>query len=116
MVKIRLSRTGRKHEVSFRIVATPQREKRESDVLEYLGHYSPQTKEVKVNKERVEYWLSVGAQPTEVVRNLLIKEKILPKPQHKKKYEKNPGRKKQERTEKAAAEAEAKKEEKKKEE
>lgn len=108
MVKIRLTKVGRKHDPSYRIVITPLREKRDSKAIEYVGTYSPIRKETVVNKERVEYWLSVGAQPSDTVRNILIREKILSAPvaKSKKQFSKTPGRKKKERAEKEAAASE----------
>jgi small subunit ribosomal protein S16 len=106
MVKLRLTRVGRKHDPSYRIVVTPLREKRDSKAIEYVGTYSPLKKETVVNKERVQYWLSVGAQPSDTVRNILIREKIIDAPAAKSKikFSKAPGRKKKERAEKEASE------------
>ena len=56
------------------------RSPRDGRVIEELGWYDPQTddvnKQLKLNRERIEYWLSVGAQPSDTVRNLLKKEGI----------------------------------------
>lgn len=104
MVRIRLTRVGRKHEPAYRIVVTPQREKRDSKVIELIGHYSPITKELKIDGERAKYWLSVGAQPSETVTRLLIKEGVLKAPKAKQKFSKQRGKKSVER-----AEAKAKK-------
>jgi small subunit ribosomal protein S16 len=73
MVKIRLTRTGKKNEPSYRVVITPAREKRETRFIELIGNYSPKTKVFNVQEERVKYWLGVGAQPTETVKYLLSK-------------------------------------------
>jgi small subunit ribosomal protein S16 len=100
MVKIRLSRTGRRNNPSYRIVITPAREKRDSKVIEFVGYYLPSTKTVEINEERVKYWLSVGAQPTDTVRGMLVR-KGLQKPLPEKKYTKKPGKKAQERAKKA---------------
>lgn len=110
MVKLRLTRTGRKHVASYRIVAVHNREKRETDFLDILGHYDPHNKEhkYKIDTEKAKYWLGVGAQPTPTVKRFLIKEGLIEKPKHKKVYKKKPGRKAQERAE-AVADAEAKK-------
>lgn len=77
MVKIRLSRTGRKNLPSFRVVVTPLREKRDSKVIEYIGHYNPVTKEFVLNKERAQYWLSVGAQPSDTLRRQFVKHGLI---------------------------------------
>ena len=108
MVKLRLTRTGKKHYATYRIVAVHGREKRESRFLEILGHYNPHNKDnkYKLDAERVKYWLGVGAQPTDTVAGFLIEEGILPKPKHKKVFSKNPGKKATERAEAASAAAE----------
>ena len=71
MVRIRLTRTGKKNEPSYRVVITPQREKRETRFLELIGNYSPKTKVFNIKEDRVKYWLGVGAQPSETVKYLL---------------------------------------------
>jgi small subunit ribosomal protein S16 len=78
MVKLRFTKIGKKHQPAFRLVAVQARTKRDGKVIEYLGQYNPRTKPslFKYNKERVEYWLSVGAQPTPTVQNLLKKHGI----------------------------------------
>ncbi len=77
MVKLRLKRFGRRHRPFYRINAMDQRTARDSEAIEELGYYDPlekdQAKAIKVNTERVQYWLSVGAQPTDTVRDLLRK-------------------------------------------
>ncbi|MCA9386649.1 30S ribosomal protein S16 [Candidatus Dojkabacteria bacterium] len=97
MVRMRLTRVGRKNNPAYRVVVTPKREKRDSRAIEYLGHFSPMSKVLELNKERIEYWLSVGAQPSETVKRLLIKEKILKEDKKSKPFAKKAGRKKSER-------------------
>ncbi|MGR3220517.1 MAG: 30S ribosomal protein S16 [Candidatus Anammoxibacter sp.] len=79
-VRIRLKRMGRKNRPFFRIGAFDSREERDGKHIEALGHYDPmesdETKKVVLKRERIEYWLSVGAQPTETVANILKKNKI----------------------------------------
>lgn len=77
MLKIRLSRGGRKNLAFYRIVVTNITSPRDSKFLEKLGTFNPlladeNTNRFTINKERVEHWLSVGAQPTEKVAKLLI--------------------------------------------
>ncbi|HUV39506.1 MAG TPA: 30S ribosomal protein S16 [Planctomycetota bacterium] len=85
MVKIRLKRTGRRHRNSFRIVACDIRQSRDGKVLETLGSYDPEAKteetRVRVKPERVAHWLSVGAQPTLTVVQLLKQKGIATKPE-----------------------------------
>lgn len=76
MLKIRLSRGGRKKLPFYRILATNATSPRDSKFLEKLGTYNPllakdDAKRVTINKERAEYWLSVGAKPTEKVAKFL---------------------------------------------
>jgi len=74
MVKIRLSLKGRKGQRSFWIIAIDERKARDSgSYLEYLGFYNPRSKEIKLDKENINKWLSHGAQPTDTVRDLFKK-------------------------------------------
>jgi small subunit ribosomal protein S16 len=81
MVAIRLRRAGSKKRPFFRIVVADSRAARDSSFVEILGYYNPRTKPaiVKVSSERVEYWLSKGAQPSDTVRTL-IKRHLTPEP------------------------------------
>jgi small subunit ribosomal protein S16 len=76
-VKIRMKMMGRKHRPYFRICAMDVRRPRDGRVLEELGTYDPLVSDtdarVKLNGERVNYWLGVGAQPTEKVRTFIKK-------------------------------------------
>jgi small subunit ribosomal protein S16 len=72
-VKIRLKRLGKIRAPYYRIVVADSRTKRDGRVIEEIGQYHP-TEEpsvIKVDSERAQYWLSVGAQPTEQVEALL---------------------------------------------
>lgn len=73
MVEIRLSRTGKKHKPSYRVVVSEARTKRDGKILETIGFYNPKSKPpvVKISKERVNYWLSCGAQLTPAVKKLI---------------------------------------------
>ncbi len=79
-VKLRLKRFGRRHRSFFRVNAIDGRAPRDGKVIEQLGWYDPGAKEsgqqASLKRERIEYWLSVGAQPSETVRNLLKKNGI----------------------------------------
>ncbi len=97
MVRIRLTRTGRTHLATYRIVVTPQREKRDSKAIEQIGNYSPVTKALTIDSERVKYWIGVGAQPSDTVRYLFVKEGLLPKSKAKPNFKKAPGKKTQAR-------------------
>lgn len=70
MLKIRLMRTGKRNQPSYRIVVAEARSKRSGQYVENLGNWNPKTKELKIEKKRYHYWLNQGAQPTEKVRKL----------------------------------------------
>ena len=72
-VKIRLKRMGKVHAPYYRIVVADSRTKRDGRAIEEIGKYHPtqQPSVIEVNSERAQYWLSVGAQPTEQVMALL---------------------------------------------
>lgn len=73
MLKIKLSRTGKKHEPHFRLVVIEARDKRDGKYVENLGHYNPVSKEFVLDTPRYEGWLKKGAQPTETVASLVLK-------------------------------------------
>ena len=72
MVKIRLARFGRKKRPFYRIVVTDSRKRRDSGWIESIGYYNPMTEPttVKMDFERLNYWLSVGAKMSERVTKL----------------------------------------------
>jgi len=73
MLKIRLLKTGRKNQPSYRIVVTDKRNSPQGGRFkEKLGFVNPFTKEKNLNEERIRYWLSVGAEPSDRVHNILI--------------------------------------------
>jgi small subunit ribosomal protein S16 len=80
MLKIRLQRIGKKGQAHFRVVVTEHTTKPKGEYLELLGSYNPHQKELKVKKERIDYWVSKGAQPSPTVNNLLVNNKIWDKP------------------------------------
>ena len=77
MVRIRMQRLGRRNRPFYRISAIEKRNRRNGVVIEQLGWYDPiakdPEKQFKINGERVQYWLSVGAQPSDTVRRMLEK-------------------------------------------
>ena len=72
MVKVRLARFGRKKRPFYRIVVTDSRKRRDSGWIESIGYYNPMTEPatVKIDLERLNYWLGVGAQMSERVAKL----------------------------------------------
>ena len=78
MLVIRLFRTGKKNQPFFKIVVTDKRRPpRAGRFVEELGNWNPLTKEKVLKQERIKYWLSVGAKPSDTVHNLLVSEKII---------------------------------------
>ena len=82
-VRLRFKRTGRRHQPSYRLAAMDARQSRDSRVIEELGLYAPahpkEAEQVVLKRERIEYWLSVGARPSDTVRQILQKHGILAK-------------------------------------
>lgn len=73
MVKIRLRRAGAKKQPSYRVVVSDSRKARDGRFIEIIGFYTPTAEPTVVNihEDRALYWLSVGAQPTDIVKKLL---------------------------------------------
>jgi small subunit ribosomal protein S16 len=74
-VKLRLMRFGKKKQPVYRLVAADSRSPRDGRFIEILGTYEPRTEPSRVafDRDRVDAWLSKGAQPTETVARLLAK-------------------------------------------
>jgi small subunit ribosomal protein S16 len=79
MVRIRLRRIGRKKAPVYRIVVADSKSPRDGKFIEVIGQYYPRLTEgsLNVNEERANYWMSVGAQPSDTVRSLLRRAGIL---------------------------------------
>lgn len=78
MLKIRMQRTGRTNDPSFRVVVIEHTQSTKAgDFVEKLGTYNPKTKEQNLNADRIKYWISVGAQPSDTMHNMLIAAGIL---------------------------------------
>jgi small subunit ribosomal protein S16 len=77
MLAIKLKRIGKKHQASFRLIISERRSKVGGRYVEDLGWLNPITKEYNIKKDRVEYWLKNGAQPTDTVYNLLVKSSVI---------------------------------------
>ena len=77
MLKIRLQKTGKKNAPSYRIVLCEHTSPPQGKFIEILGHYNPRLKQKGFKKERIEHWISKGAQASPTVYNLLINEKII---------------------------------------
>lgn len=79
MVKLKLSRVGKKKQPEYRIIVVEEGKDPWGPNNEVIGHYNPLTDKnpVQWQTERVQYWLSVGAQPTDTVHNMLVDAGIL---------------------------------------
>jgi len=86
LVRIRMQRQGRRNLPFFRINAVHQKSRRDGRVIEALGWFDPlandASKQVQLNAERIQHWLSVGAQPSDTVRDMLGRANLLPKKLH----------------------------------
>ncbi len=73
MLAIRLARFGSKKKPSYRVVVLEKTNPRDGRAVEIVGHYNPVAKptELKLNRERIDYWMKCGAQPTDTVKRLL---------------------------------------------
>jgi small subunit ribosomal protein S16 len=74
MVRILMTKIGRKKVPIYRIVVTDSRKARDGNYIEKVGHYDPRSKKLTLNRDRIEYWISKGAQPTNTVAKLIAKE------------------------------------------
>ncbi len=78
-VRIRMKRLGRKHRPFFRVCVMHQQNARDGKAIEEVGHYDPMVKDkskrVTLDLERIQYWISVGAQPSDRVATLIKKVK-----------------------------------------
>ena len=112
-LKIRLARGGAKKRPYYRIVITDSRSPRDGKFIERVGHYNPllpkdHENRIKLEADRIQYWLGVGATPSDRVARFLGEAEIIPMPAQKNNPIKGkPGLKAQERLEEAAAAAEA---------
>lgn len=78
MLTIRLQRRGRTNDPSFRvIIVDSKRASKTGNYLEMLGSYDARTDRIELNTERIKHWLSMGAQTSDTVHNLLVSQKII---------------------------------------
>jgi small subunit ribosomal protein S16 len=78
LLTIRLSRIGKKKNAFYRVVVIERTRPRNGRVRELVGTYDPLKKpaEIKLNGDRIKYWLGVGAQPSDTVRSFIRQQKI----------------------------------------
>lgn len=77
MLKLRLKRSGRKRQPSYRLVVMENSSRRDGRPVEQVGYYNPITKQSHFDITKIQKWLDRGVKPTETVANLLTKAKIL---------------------------------------
>jgi small subunit ribosomal protein S16 len=82
VVKLRLRRMGAKKRPSYRIVAAESSSPRDGRFIEAIGFYDPLTNPatITLKEDRVKHWLSVGAQPTETVRDIFVRHGLMERP------------------------------------
>jgi small subunit ribosomal protein S16 len=80
LLSIRLTRMGAKKKPFYRIIVTEKRSKRDGRFVESVGYYDPcrNPADVKIDHERVSYWLQRGAQPSDTVRSLITRKVATP--------------------------------------
>lgn len=78
-VKLRLRRMGKKKQPVYKVVAADSRSPRDGKFIEAIGLYNPKTNPatVEIKEDRALYWLGVGAQPTDTVKNILTNQGII---------------------------------------
>lgn len=74
---IRLSRVGKKGYPTYRLVISEKQRDPYGKALEILGSYNPHTKALQIQAERVNHWISKGAQMSDTVNNLLVKNEVI---------------------------------------
>ncbi len=77
MLMIRLSRVGKKGYPTYRLVISEKQRDPYGKALEILGSYNPHTKALQIKAERVTHWISKGAQMSDTVNNLFVKNEII---------------------------------------
>ncbi|MFG0249884.1 MAG: 30S ribosomal protein S16 [Phycisphaeraceae bacterium JB051] len=82
MVRIRMKRFGRRHAPYYRLCVMDQRAPRDGQAIEEVGTYDPMEKDdskaLNLKADRIQHWLSVGAQPSDTVKSLLRKAEVIP--------------------------------------
>jgi len=80
-VRIRLKRMGRRHKPSYRVAVVDGRRARDSKVIEEVGSFDPmvtdESRQTTLKADRIQYWISVGAQPSDTVRRMLVKHGVI---------------------------------------
>lgn len=77
MLTIKLSRSGKRKQPAYRILVMEKSKDPWGDYLEMLGHYNPRTKKTELKADRIKYWISKGAKPTDSMHNMLVSQGII---------------------------------------
>jgi small subunit ribosomal protein S16 len=77
MLMIRLSRVGKKGYPTYRLVISEKQRDPYGKALEILGSYNPHSKDLQAKADRIVHWISMGAQMSDTVNNLLVSKKII---------------------------------------
>lgn len=77
MLKIRLQRIGRRNDPKYRLIIAEQKSKPKSGELEILGSYDPKTNSKTLKAERINHWISKGAQLSDTAHNFLVKNQVI---------------------------------------
>jgi len=112
MLKIRLTRRGKKNSAFFRIVVAEHTSPIKGGFLEVVGFLNPHTKEKSFKADRIEYWIGKGAQCSDTVHNLLVSNDVIKGPKRAVKLKKKPVEEAKSEDVKPAETTEAKPEEK----
>jgi small subunit ribosomal protein S16 len=112
MLKIRLTRRGKKNSAFFRIVVAEHAAPIKGGFLEVLGFLNPHTKEKGFKSDRIEYWIGKGAQCSDTVYNLLVSSEVIKGPKRAVKLKKKPVEEEKAEETKSAETVEVKPEEK----
>jgi len=98
MLKIRLTRRGKKNSAFFRVVVAEHTAPIKGGFLEVLGFLNPHTKEKNFKADRIKYWIEKGAQCSDTVHNLLVSNGVINGPKRAVKLKKKPTEEKKEET------------------
>lgn len=77
MLRIRFQRMGKIRQAVYRIIVSERNRDTQYTNTEILGTYDPTSKKLEMNKEKIEYWLGVGAQPSTTLHNIFVKEGVM---------------------------------------
>lgn len=78
MITIRLTRVGKKNDPSFRVIVVESKRKPQpGNYIEMVGSYDPRTDRIELKADRIKHWISMGAQTSDTVHNLLVSNKVI---------------------------------------